>query len=200
MYIRVELDFLKNFINISQKVGINDSAMREASLLSYGNENASVAKFYGGLSEILSAIEDNFDAELENVNLSSFETITEKVGMLLKMRIYGNGDRLGFYKELGNFYLSKAGYSYFFQNSYKTVDKIWRVIGDNSMNWRYYSKRAILFGIYCSSMRYYIKSPACSIENLEDKINQKLKRLKVFNKLKKMMSPSNIPFIRLLRK
>lgn len=200
MYIKVEIDFLKNFINISKKVGINDSAMREASFVSYGNENAYVTKFYGGLSEILSTIEDNFDAELENVDVSSFETLTEKVGMLLKMRIYGNGDRLVFYRELAKFYLSKAGYSYFFKNAYKTVDKIWRVVGDNSLNWRYYSKRAILFGIYCSSMRYYIRSSECSIENLEDKINQKLKRLKVFNKLKKMMSPSNIPFIRLLRK
>ncbi len=196
----MELDFLKNFIDIGGKIGVNDAALRQASLLTYGNENAYLKIFYDGITGVLSAIEDSFDEELENIDLSLYDKVTEKVSLLLKKRIYGKGDRSEFYRQLSRFYLSKAGYSQFFKNGYKTVDKIWRLVGDNSLNWSYYSKRAILFGVYCSSMRYYVKTQECSPENLEEKINQRLAKVRIFNKFKKMMSPSNIPFIRLLRK
>ena len=42
------------------------------------------------------------------------------------------------------------------QASYRTVDSIWRLAGDKSTDWNFYSKRVILAGVYWSTLTYWL--------------------------------------------
>lgn len=48
---------------------------------------------------------------------------------------------------------------------YNTVDAIWRAAGDTSTDWNFYSKRALLAGVYGSTMLFWLNDRS---ENLED--------------------------------
>ena len=196
---KVEDNFLKIFQSIAKEKGINVTSLAEASRLAYGSEHGYVLKFQNGISDIIPAIEEAFDFELEYVDLSLVRSTTERVRILLNSRIYGSGNRKRLYESLRQFYSSRAGYSVFIKSAWKTVDNIWYFAGDKSLDWNYYSKRAILFAVYCSSIKYYACSNSDSSDELNKKINKNLARVGVFNKFKQKLSPSNIPFIRLLR-
>ncbi len=39
---------------------------------------------------------------------------------------------------------------------YRTVDAIWRAVGDTSTDWNFYSKRLLLAGVYSSTLLYWL--------------------------------------------
>ena len=39
---------------------------------------------------------------------------------------------------------------------WRTVDAIWRVAGDDSTNFNYYSKRALLAAVYCATLLHWL--------------------------------------------
>jgi len=39
---------------------------------------------------------------------------------------------------------------------YRTVDAIWRVVGDTATDWNFYSKRALLAGVYSATLLYWL--------------------------------------------
>ena len=40
---------------------------------------------------------------------------------------------------------------------YRTVDAIWRAVGDTSTDWNFYSKRGLLAGVYVSSVLFWLQ-------------------------------------------
>lgn len=40
---------------------------------------------------------------------------------------------------------------------YRTVDAIWRAVGDTSTDWNFYSKRGLLAGVYASSVLFWLQ-------------------------------------------
>lgn len=40
---------------------------------------------------------------------------------------------------------------------YRTVDAIWRAIGDTSTDWNFYSKRGLLAGVYAASVLFWLQ-------------------------------------------
>ena len=40
---------------------------------------------------------------------------------------------------------------------YRTVDAIWRAVGDTSTDWNFYSKRGLLAGVYASSILFWLQ-------------------------------------------
>jgi ubiquinone biosynthesis protein COQ9 len=43
-----------------------------------------------------------------------------------------------------------------FKSLYRTVDAIWFAIGDTSTDWNFYTKRAILAGVYAATLLYWL--------------------------------------------
>jgi len=51
------------------------------------------------------------------------------------------------------------------QMNWKSVDRIWRLAGDASVDFNYYTKRALLLGVYTSTMLYWFQDQ--SPENMD---------------------------------
>ena len=193
--------FLDKFINIASSEGVNESSLLKASKEAYGEERGYVLDFYNGLYDAVDALENYFDEQItELVYLSSIKSTTEKIRSCLQARIYADGNKKPIYQALSKFYLTPSGISLLAKNSWRTVDYIWKLAGDTSLDWNYYSKRSILFTIYTKNRRYFINSESDSANDLMQKIDIDLDRIKNFNKLKQKFKPENIPFVRLFIK
>jgi len=65
---------------------------------------------------------------------------------------------------------------------YKSVDQIWFVAGDNSTDFNFYSKRAILASIYSMVMLHYVNNN--SLDQTIELLNKQLKRVSKIPKIK----------------
>ncbi len=193
--------FLEKFIEVSSLKGVSEEVLQEASMETYGNGSAYVMDYYAGLSDIVQAIEAYFDKiMLDKLNGTDVKSVTERVRTALRERIYACGNRKNYYKKLSEFYLKPSNITLAAKNSWKTVDAIWRFAGDESLDFNYYSKRAILFTIYNSSVVNYKNSVGSDFTETERFIDKALEQVKKFNKLKQKFRPSNLPFVRLFKK
>jgi len=194
----IQRKFLKKFIEIASMQGVNEKTLHDVSAEIYGNDSAYVTDYYAGLSAVVSAIEEYFDQimimEVKNINI---ESITEKIRIGLKERIYAGGNRKNYYKKLFNYYVRPSCIDIAAKNSWKTIDTIWHFAGDQSLDSNYYSKRVILFTIYNSAIMNYINSDEAGFQKTNDFIDASLEKTKKFNQFKKKFGPSNLPFVRL---
>ena len=58
---------------------------------------------------------------------------------------------------------------------YRTVDRMWRLAGDRSVDWNFYSKRAILAGVYSATLAYWLACPSASHEDIEQFLTHRLR-------------------------
>ena len=77
--------------------------------------------------------------------------------------------------------LLPQNYKFALKNLYKTTDQIWYLAGDNSTDFNYYSKRAILGSIYTSTIMHFINN-----ESIEDTIRFLDLQLKQVSKIPKL--------------
>ena len=60
---------------------------------------------------------------------------------------------------------------------YRTVDRMWRLAGDRSVDFNFYSKRALLAGVYSASLAYWVANPSADREKLERFVSQRLREV-----------------------
>ena len=83
---------------------------------------------------------------------------------------------------------------------WRSSDVIWRYAGDKSIDFNYYSKRAILSSLYISSIMYYIANCSDNNEKFEQFVDQAIAKILNIGNLTKQLkipSTSDIPIIRL---
>ena len=68
---------------------------------------------------------------------------------------------------------------------WETCDIIWRLAGDTSTDFNYYSKRSILAGVYSSSFVYWINDDSEGYSKTKDFIRNRIKNVLTFGKWKK---------------
>jgi ubiquinone biosynthesis protein COQ9 len=68
------------------------------------------------------------------------------------------------------------------KNLYNTIDEIWFLAGDNSTDFNYYSKRAILASIYTTVMIHFTNNK--DINSTYDLLNKQLKKVSKIPKIK----------------
>ena len=82
--------------------------------------------------------------------------------------------------------LLPSNYSFCIKNLYKTVDQIWFLAGDNSTDFNFYSKRAILASIYSAAILHFINN-----DNFEETIRLLNRLLKKVSKIPKIKQRFN---------
>ena len=66
---------------------------------------------------------------------------------------------------------------------YRTVDRMWRLAGDRSVDWNFYSKRAILAGVYSTTLAYWLARPCASHEDIEKFLTHRLREAMLVPKM-----------------
>ena len=67
---------------------------------------------------------------------------------------------------------------------YRTVDRMWRAAGDTSTDFNFYSKRAILAGVYSSTMMRWFNDSAKDEKATEAFLDARIENVMQFEKLK----------------
>jgi len=83
--------------------------------------------------------------------------------------------------------LIPLNYKLALKNLYKTIDQVWFLAGDNSTDFNFYSKRAILASIYINFMIHFINN-----DNIEETIILLDKQLKRVSKIPKIKDRINV--------
>ncbi|MBV0899651.1 MAG: COQ9 family protein [Wolbachia endosymbiont of Fragariocoptes setiger] len=175
--IKLTIDSLIKAISSAEEIS-DATLLKVCSNLNLPN---SFCKFQYGIHSALEYIAENFNnamqIELKNFNLKDMK-IRERVKLAIHIRLL-NYSKLPNYREflknvLSFSFLPRNIY-YSSQILYKTVSNIWYAINDNSTDFNYYTKRAILAGTYLSTIFFftndYSKDFINTLSFLDNRIN-----------------------------
>ncbi|WP_265024791.1 MULTISPECIES: COQ9 family protein [unclassified Wolbachia] len=168
--------------------GISDATLLKACTnLNLAN---SFCKFQNGIYSALEYIAENLnssmEAELRNSNLEDMK-VRERVKLAIQIRL-SNYAKLQNYRE---FLKNVLSFSILPQNTYfsskllyKTVSTIWYGIYDQSTDFNYYTKRAILAGVYLSTILFFINDYSEDFVDTLSFLDRRINNVMTFQKFK----------------
>jgi ubiquinone biosynthesis protein COQ9 len=71
----------------------------------------------------------------------------------------------------------------------RTVDAIWRAIGDESQNFSFYSKRLILGGVYSATLAYWLQDDSEGREKTWDFLNRRIDDVLQLGRMRARVEP-----------
>ena len=157
------------------------------------NENKIELKnfFENDLVNTIKAFNDYLDDKMEDSfskTKKNKQRTPEKIKSLILNRISASID-------FKDGIVSSLGFMSLPQNSkpslkmlYNTCDRIWRVSGDQSTDFSFYTKRLILSGVYSSTLMYWIQDDTGDLKNTEDFLNRRLEDVSKIGKAKQFSS------------
>ena len=159
------------FKNISKKYDLN---IDEINLL-----------FPGGKNDFLQFVLEQLNIDLENyckkLDLLRLP-VHKRIRKILLSKIYIMDKEKKFYKKIFlNLLIPKKKFSLPIK-LYKSVDQIWFIAGDTSVDFNFYTKRLILAGIYSRVIFFFFNNNNQTL--LEDLLDSSLKRVSKIPKLK----------------
>ncbi|NUX01339.1 COQ9 family protein [Wolbachia endosymbiont of Madathamugadia hiepei] len=150
----------------------------------------SFCKFQNGIYSALEYIAEDLnsamEAELINSNLEDMK-VRERVKLAVQIRL-SNYAKLSNYREfLKNVLLfSVLPKNTYFSSKllYRTVSAIWYDIYDQSTDFNYYTKRAILAGVYLSTMLFFINDYSEGFADTLSFLDRRIDNVMAFQKFK----------------
>jgi ubiquinone biosynthesis protein COQ9 len=163
------------FLNISKSTSHNIDELRSL-----------FPKGYRDLLEIyLNQINDMMTIESKKINLirlRTHERIRELI--ILRLNIMLKNKRL-ISKTFLYLFIPK-NYKFSLKHLYCSVDQIWFLAGDNSYDFNFYSKRAILASVYTATMIHFTNNS--NIDETIDILDKNLKKVSNIPKIKNRLN------------
>ncbi len=167
----------------SLKLAAKDCAIDEGDIyriLPRGVEEA--VEIYADLAD-----EDMVSAfnEAMSKSQSAPQGMTAKIKLLVLVRL----EQTSSHKEVVRKtlqYLRKPSHAKLSQTLlYNTIDRIWRVAGDDSTDFSFYTKRGLLGAIYSATLLYFLVDDSGSMDNISAFLDRRLKEISILPKLSK---------------
>ena len=159
------------FKNISKKYNLN---IDEINLLFPGGKN----EFLHFVLEQLNIDLENYCKKLDLIRLP----VHKRIRKILLSKIYIMDKEKKFYKKIFlSLLIPKKNFSLPIK-LYKSVDQIWFIAGDTSVDFNFYTKRLILAGIYSRVIFFFFNNNNQTL--LEDHLDSSLKRVSKIPELK----------------
>ena len=171
------------------KYGWNENlflSMKNGSKFTYEEMNVVFPNGYTTLLEMyLEDINSKMTLKSQNINLIRLR-VHERIRELFILRLAIMSEEKKLISKTFLNLLLPHNYKLALKNLYKTVDQMWFLAGDNSTNFNFYSKRAILASIYTGVMIHFVNN-----DNIEETIILLNKQLKRVSKIPKIKSRIN---------
>ena len=157
------------------------------------NENKIELKnlFENNLVNTIKAFNDYLDNKMEE-SFSKTKNNKQRTPEKIKNLIL---DRISASLNFKDGIVSSLGFMSLPQNSksslkmlYNTCDRIWRVSGDQSTDFSFYTKRLILSGVYSSTLMYWINDDTCDLKNTEKFLDRRLENVSKIGQVKQFGS------------
>ena len=116
---------------------------------------------------------------------NALQGMTAKIKLLIILRM----EQASSHKEVVRKtlqYLRKPGHAKLSRSIlYNTIDRIWRVAGDDSTDFSFYTKRGLLGAIYSATLLYFLGDNSGSMDNTSAFLDRRLKEISAIPKLSK---------------
>ena len=154
--------------------------------------------FPGGPLEMVRAFSSEADrqmlAQLERLDLASMK-VREKVTAGVRLRLEAVAAHREAARRALSFLAMPQNAAEGLRCLYRTVDAIWYAAGDTSTDYNFYTKRALLSGVYSSTLLYWLNDKSADYAATWDFLDRRIAEvLKVGGRLGKSMSAvMNLP-------
>lgn len=120
-------------------------------------ENYYLILFPGGIAEIATYLEQWLDHQISFLadTVSAETKIRVKIAKMLEHRIVHLIPKTALRHQC-SFFAIPNNVPTALKNAFNTCNTIWRIAGDNSTDFNYYSKRGLLLSVYLSSQIFYL--------------------------------------------
>ncbi len=139
--------------------GWTDAVIDRAAVKSGLKPGEYVRIFPAGVIDALNAWALQADAHLraqaETLDLSAMK-VRERIAALVKLRIAYHTSNREALRSAMSFYLLPWHAMHGLRCLNRTVDLIWQLAGDRSVDFNWYSKRMLLAGVYSSTLLYWL--------------------------------------------
>ena len=123
--------------------------------------------FPGGMAELLAFHHETADREMledmARANVSEMR-VRDRIGFAVKARLQRNTRHREAIKSACSFLAMPYHAPLALKLLYRTVDAIWYAAGDTATDFNFYTKRALLAGVYSATVLYWLndRSPGCA--------------------------------------
>lgn len=138
--------------------GWSDRTLREAAKATSLSEAELKAAFPRGIIDIVVYYADDADRRMSEamagVDLAPLK-VRERVKLGVRKRIEAVGDSKEASRRAAAVFALPQNAIDAMQSVYRSVDAIWKAVGDTSADFNFYTKRALLAGVYTSTMLHW---------------------------------------------
>jgi len=182
---KIRSEVLQTSKNIIEKNGWNENLFFLISQNCNYKEHEINTLFPNGYESLLTLylteINEKMTEKSKSLNLIRLK-IHERIKALMTIRLNIMKNEKKLISKTFLYLLLPHNFKIASQNLYKTVDQIWFLSGDNSTDFNFYSKRAILASIYTTTLLHFINND--NIDETIDVMNQNLKKVSKIPKIK----------------
>ena len=182
---KIRSEVLQTSKNIIEKNGWNENLFFLISQNCNYKEHEINTLFPNGYESLLTLylteINEKMTEKSKSLNLIRLK-IHERIKALMTIRLNIMKNEKKLISKTFLYLLLPHNFKIASQNLYKTVDQIWFLAGDNSTDFNFYSKRAILASIYTTTLLHFINND--NIDETIDVMNQNLKKVSKIPKIK----------------
>lgn len=167
--------------------GFSDAALVRAGQ-DAGADKATLAVYFpqGPLS-LVEAFSDAADVEMDQrlaaLNLASMK-IRERIAAAVKARLAALRPNKEAARRAAAFLSLPPHAPLLAKLLYKTVDAMWRAAGDTSTDFNFYTKRAILAGVYSSTLLRWFSDPSEDEHDTDAFLSARIENVMQFEKVK----------------
>ena len=142
-------------------------------------------------------------AALAKVNINHLP-VRERIGTAIRVRLQQNDVHKEAVRKMLSYLAFPGRAALMGRCTYETVDSIWRIAGDTSTDFNFYTKRGLLAGVYGSTVLYWLSDVSEDQKDtwdfLERRIADVMKIPKIQSAIKKggsrMPSPGRLLMLR----
>ncbi len=157
--------------------------------------------FPGGLAELLAFYHEVEDREMleamARANVSDMR-VRDRVAFAVKARLQRNMRHREAIKSACSFLAMPHNAALALRLLYRTVDAMWYGAGDNATDFNYYTKRALLAGVYSSTVLHWLNDKSAGAADtwafLDRRIDEVMQVPKVLGKVSAIASRFPNPF------
>lgn len=147
----------------------------------------SLVVFPEGLDQVLKSINQYFDQQMIKQFQKKHEITLrthEKIRMMLQIRLEAMQPYYQSLIKISKYYAHPIRFSIMAKCLWKTVDEMWHLVNDKSLDYNYYTKRGLLYRIHSATLIYWMNQNSDDLIPVLDFMDRKFKNISKFSKLK----------------
>jgi ubiquinone biosynthesis protein COQ9 len=183
-------DILSHLLKLVAFEGWTDHALTQAASAAGLSEAQARLVFPHGIKDAVRYFRDASDARLEQLQPQSAlakQRVPDRIRALVLARLDDWLPHREAIRRLTGYALLPQCLPESTAANYRTVDRMWRLAGDQSLDFNFYSKRAILAGVYGSTLLFWLNDRSDGRQDTRDFLARRLENVAGFGRWKQRL-------------